>query len=165
MNDHADHFDPAPSREREFVDTLSIILEEAGFPPVTGRILGRLLVCEPRHQSSVKLADYVRASAGAVSTSTRMLLTIGFIEKIRFPGDRASYFRIKPDCWNEILHLEVLRYARLRKVAELGVRLMQETGDPQRASRVREFHDFASFFEAELPMLLERWDQRKESPS
>ena len=159
-----EHFDLFPARERAIVDSLSVIWEDSGLPPVTGRILGRLLMAQPSHQSSTQLADYVRASAGAVSTATRMLITIGLIERVRFPGDRASYFRVKPNCWNEIMNLEVLRYARLRRVAQQGVELLEEMGETHRADRVQEFHKFAAFIEDELPLLLRQWDQRQEPP-
>src|SRR5690348_6943728 len=93
--------------ERDFVDQLALVMERSGMSPVAGRILGRLLVCDPDHQSSSQLAEYLNASAGAVSTASRFLVQIGLVERVRFRGDRAMYFRIRPDAWDTIFQKEI----------------------------------------------------------
>jgi len=148
-----------PIRERNFVDRVALVFEHAGIPPISGRILGRLLICDPPEQSSAELADYLLASKGAVSTATRMLMEIGVIEKIRRRGSRASWFRAKRGAWGEMLHAEITRVRMLRQLADEGLALMSEA-PPERLERLQEFRDFNAFFETELPELVTRWDAR-----
>ena len=155
--------DPYTESERDFVDQLALVFESSGLPPIAGRIIGRLLICDPPHQSSTELADYLNASRGSISTATRMLITSGMLEKVRHRGDRASYFRIREGCWTEMIHLEVMRIRRLRQIAEQGLALFAD--DPERSRRLKDFRDFNAFFEAEFPVLVQAWDNRNRSKS
>lgn len=49
---------------------------------MVGRALGWLLVCEPPEQSAAELAETLQASKGSISTATRVLLRLGFIERV-----------------------------------------------------------------------------------
>src|SRR4051794_15296654 len=107
--------------ERDFVDQLALMFERSGVAPVASRILGRLLVCDPAHQSSSELSDYLNASAGAVSMATRMLVQIGLVERIRFRSDRAMYFRIRPDAFGMIFQKEIEETRFMRQLADRGL--------------------------------------------
>lgn len=156
-------FDPEDERERELVNQIALVFEHGGIPPVAGRIVGRLLLCDPEHQSSTQLADYLNASRGSISTSTRMLMAARIVERVRFPGDRSSYFRIMPDCWHQMLYAEMLRIQRLRAIGDDALTYLRETGaDEQRMSRIREFRDFSAFFEKEFPMVMDHWKNRRD---
>jgi len=146
-----------------FVNQTASMLEQSGLPPVAGRIAAYLLVCDPPHQSSTQLADFVNASAGSVSTATRMLVGIGLVERVRLPGTRSHHFRMKEDCWSELIHAETMRVRRMREIADQGVAMMEPLG-PERSRRVREFRDFQAFMEREFPVLVAHWDARKEKP-
>jgi DNA-binding transcriptional regulator GbsR (MarR family) len=157
--------DPHPDSERDLVDQIALVLEHGGLTPVAGRIMGRLLMCDPPHQSSTQLAEYVHASGGAVSMATRTRITVGLVERIRVRGQRSHFFRIKPDCWSALIHAEMLRLKRLREIADQGLALLasRDTGsDPQ---RMTDFRDFNAFFEKEFPILVKHWDNRKEGES
>ena len=100
-------------RERELIHQIALVFEQGGLPPIAGRVVGRLLLCDPPHQSSTQLADYLHASRGSISTTTRMLMAARVLERVRFPRDRAAYFRIQKGCWSEMLHAEFDRIRRL----------------------------------------------------
>ncbi|MCO4746918.1 MAG: ArsR family transcriptional regulator [Proteobacteria bacterium] len=155
--------DPA-ERESALVGQIAAVFEHAGFAPIAGRILGHLMLCEPAHQSSTQLAESLEASKGAISTSTRMLMAAGLVERVRFPKDRASYFRMHKGCWNEMIHAEALRIQRLRRIGDEALAYLEQIGaDASRAERLREFRDINAFFESEFPALLARWDARSET--
>jgi len=153
-------FDPQALREREFVDQIALVLERSGLPPVAGRILGRLLICDPAEQSSADLADYLMTSAGSVSTSTRMLMQTGLVERIRKRGSRAAWFRVRDGAWAEIIHAEVARIRRLRELADMGLEILPDDCKPERRKRMKDFRDVNAFFEREFPILIDHWDQR-----
>ncbi len=149
-------------RERDLVDQLAAVLEHMGFPPVAGRIVGRLMMCEPLEQSSADLADYVGASPGAISTTTRMLMQHGLVERVRLRGDRKTYYKLRDGAWNDLFHSEWIRLQRFREIADAALGLM-ENSSPERRARMQDFRDLTAFFEKEYPALLARWDAKKGS--
>lgn len=149
-----------PDAEREIVDQIAMVFERAGMPPSAGRILGRLLMCDPPQQSSQQLADYTGSSAGGISQACRMLEQIGLVERVRLRGERAVYFRAREGCWTVLLHEEMQRTRFVRGLADRALVLMAEA-TPETRRRMQEFRDFYSFFENEIPSLLERWEQRR----
>lgn len=154
-----------PRVEREIVDQIALLFEQSGYPPVMGRILAFLTVCDPPEQSSQQLAEALHASKGAVSQATRMLLQAGLIERVARPGTRAYWFRLRQNAWKRAVYEEIHRIRRMREVATFGLERM--AGLPEaRRRRLQEFHDMSSFFEEEYPRLIERWEQHtKEGPS
>lgn len=155
-------FEPDVLQERHLVDRIALALEHAGLPPIAGRILGRLLLCDPPEQSSAGLADYLSASRGAVSTMTRLLVDAGLVERIRIRGSRATWFRIRTGLWAEMLQREVVRVQQFRALAHEGLELLADA-PPERRLRLQEFLDFNEFFAEELPSLIEHWKQRQEA--
>jgi len=154
-------FDPQAEKERDFVDQIALVLERSGLPPVAGRILGRLLICDPAEQSSSALADYLNTSAGSVSTSTRMLMQTGLVERVRKRGSRSAWFRVREGAWAEMIHAEIARIRRLREVADMGLALLPGDCPDERRRRMQDFRDFNAFFEREFPILIEHWDNRE----
>lgn len=151
----------APEDERDLVDQIALVFEHAGQPPVMSQLLAYLMVCDPPEQSSGQLADYLGASKGAISQGTRSLMQAGLIERVRVRGERSSFFRVAEGAWHRAMDAEVARVAKLRRVAEAGLSMMQ--GAPEaRTARLREFRDMNAFFEAEFPALLARWEQKRE---
>lgn len=153
-----------PAEARALVDQIAMVFESAGLPPVSGLILGRLLMCDPPEQSSAQLAEYCQASRGAISTATRLLIRAGFVERVRVRGSRAAWFRIRENCWSYALHAEILRVKTLRQLGDRGLELLAGES-PERMARMREFRDVQVFFEMELPAVIERWDRSREDES
>jgi len=146
--------------ERRFVEQVSRMFERSGIAPVTGRILGRLLVCDPPHQSSHELADTLHVSAGAVSVATRMLEQIGIVERVRFPRDRAVYYRIRPDAWDAVWKREIEESRTMRLLADRGLEVLQDAPDHVRA-RMQSFRDLYALLEEEMPRIQQRWKERE----
>ena len=145
--------------EKHFVEESGILFEMVGLPRMAGRIFGWLLISNPPHQSPGELAEVLQASKGSISTTTRLLIQIGLIERISLPGQRRDYFQIKPDAWSQLTRQRVAQMTAFRQLAERGLQLMagQETELQQRLEEMRDMH---AFCEQELPKMLERWEQR-----
>lgn len=71
-------------------------------PRIAGRIVGYLMLSE-RPCTAAELAHELKVSHGSVSTNTRLLERIRFIERTTVPGDRASYYRVTHDPYASIL--------------------------------------------------------------
>jgi len=143
-----------------YVEEYGICLETSGLPRMAGRILGWLLICTPPYQTSDQVAEALDASKGTVSTMTRMLIQLGLIEKIGLPGERRDYFRIRPDLWEQLMTQHLSEISQMRNMAERGLVLMQHAPQADR-QRLSQMYDMYSFFEQELPGLLERYRREK----
>lgn len=153
-----------PKVERDIVDHIALLFEQAGYPPVMGRILACLTVCDPPEKSSQELAEYLHASKGAISQATRMLMKSGLIERVHVPNSRAYWFRLRENAWKGAVRDEVHRMRRMQEVAAAGLDRMAHL-PASRRRRLQEFHDMSAFFVEEYPRLLERWEQHTKEGS
>jgi DNA-binding transcriptional regulator GbsR (MarR family) len=144
------------SDRQHFVEEVGLLFETVGFPRMAGRVFGWLLISNPPHQSPGELAEVLQASKGSISTMTRLLEQLGLIERMSLPGQRRDYFRIKLNAWSELSKRRMDQITAFRKLAERGLTLLQ--AEPSELTeRLREMHDIHAFFEAELPLILDRW--------
>jgi len=153
--------DMRQSEERSFVEEVGIVFEQTGLPRMAGRILGWLMVSDPPHQSTDQLTEALVASKGSISTSTRLLIQIGLIERVSLSGVRHDYFRIRPGAWQHLIKQSVSQVTVLRQLAERGLELVEGKASLTRRW-LEEMRDMYAFFEREYPDLLERWEKEWE---
>lgn len=111
-----------------------------GLPPITGRILGWLLICDPPEQSAGEIAKAIGASRASLTTSMR-LLTVGELVRRRHrPGERTTFFRIDDDAWEKVIRQRIAAMASLREITKDAMALVGPGSE--RASRVRAAHAF-----------------------
>ncbi|MCK6506231.1 MarR family transcriptional regulator [Myxococcota bacterium] len=148
-------------RERLFVEEVGLMLEQVGLPRMAGRILGRLLISQPDHQSSAELAEYLHASKASISTSTRLLQQVGLIQRVPVAGSRESWFAVRPDTYDGLLQAELVKTRMARELMDRGLLLLADR-PPRDAARLRQLRDLYAFFERELPTMLAKWHTTKE---
>jgi DNA-binding transcriptional regulator GbsR (MarR family) len=146
--------------ERHFVEDVGLFFEQMGFPRMAGRILGRLLICDPPEQSAGQLADALQASKGSLSTMTRLLIQINLVERVGLPGRRRDYFRIRRGAWPHLIKTQMQVMTGLHQVVERGLVLV-DGREPALNQRLLEAHDLYAFLERELPALLGRWESER----
>ena len=146
-------------KEKNFVEEVGITFEQTGLPRMAGRTLGWLLISDPPHQSTNQLIEALMASKGSISAMTRLLIQIGFIERLSLPGVRHDYFRIKPGASHQLLKNSLGQTTAFRQLLERGLELLEGKAPANRQS-LEEMHDLYAFFEQEFPALLERWEQK-----
>ena len=146
------------AKEQQFVEDVGIFFEQSGLPRMAGRILGWLLICDTPQQSTSELVEALKASKGSISTTTRLLIRIGLIERFSLPGIRHDYFRIKPGVWHHLIKESQVQTTAMRQLAERGLDLLKNK-PPLNCQRLEEMRDVYTFFEREFPALLERWEQ------
>lgn len=142
--------------EREFVEQIASNYESRGLSPTAGRIVGRLLVARPAAQSSKELAAYVQASKGAISTQTQVLIQAGFVEKIRKPGSRETWYQLKDAIWLHLLEREVEATKHARQLADT-VMAAQKAAGAEPSPNLEDFRRVQRFFERRVPRLIEEW--------
>lgn len=152
---------PQQSKQAHFVEEVGLMFESVGLPRMAGRIFGWLLVSDPPQQSHNELAEMLQASKGSISTMTRLLIQLSLIERISLPGDRRDYFQIKPHAWSQMTQQRLAQITAFRELAERGLLLMEDDA-PHLQHRLQEMRDFHAFWERELPLINERWEQERQ---
>jgi DNA-binding transcriptional regulator GbsR (MarR family) len=143
-----------------FADEIGLLYEDLGQPRIAGRVLGWLLVCEPDHQSAEDLATVLHASRGSISTTIRLLVRAGLVERQTIRGDRRTYYRIRPGAWTTVFEEQIQTAKRMRELAERGLELLND--EPvERQSRIEELRALTAFYEREAPILLARWQREQ----
>ena len=141
---------------QQLIEEIGIAFSLAGGPPMTGRVLAYLLVCDPAEQTAAELAEALQASRGSISTTSRQLLQAGLIEKVPRPGRRAVGYRLRDDAWENIMRSREMHFRLIRERAERGLDLLQGAA-PERRARLQRFVDFYRFFEQAFPRLTQEF--------
>jgi DNA-binding transcriptional regulator GbsR (MarR family) len=137
-----------------------VFFAASGLPRMAGKILGWLMVCSPPYQTAEEIETALGASKGTVSTMTRLLMHMGLIEKVGIPDRRHAHFRLKEGIWAQVVSNESSQMRRLRDLAERGLGLLAETPS-ENQQRLQEMREMFTFFERELPVLLERFHRER----
>jgi len=150
--------------ESEFIEAMARMVVPS-LPPMAGRMLAHLLVCEPPEQTAGEIADRLRASRGSVSGMARLLEHAGLVRRVTKPGDRREYFSVPPESIRNLMDTSLAQMRRSREVTDAGLALLAGRSVESR-SRLQGFRDIYAFFEREWPALLERWhEDQQEQPS
>ena len=145
-----------------FIEEFGTIFESYSVPRMSGRILGWLLVSDPPHQSAGQLAEVLQASKGAISSATQMLTRSGLVKKVKFPGDRKTYYVIPSGIWAELNNNRNRSTARYRRLAEEGLELIKDD-PPEIRERLEEMHHIHAYFERERPKMMQKWIEEWEA--
>ena len=147
--------------ERQFVEEVGIAFEQAGLPRMAGRILAWLSISSSMHQTAAELAEALMASKGSISTTTRLLVQLGLIERFVIPGERHDHFRLRQDALNRtIRHGLEDEIKMFRELAEQGLQLMKGESSV-RKQWLEEMHNRYTFLEKEFPKMMERYEKWK----
>jgi len=128
--------------EAEFVESLGLILQAEGFPRIAGRLLG-IFVLRGKPLSFQELSETLQISRGSVSTNTRLLESLGAVERVAMAGERQDYFRLADAPYERIAAGKVER-ARQASERLLKGRDGLPSCDDATFQRVTELSDFFS---------------------
>jgi len=71
-----------------YAESWGLLFARWGLPRTAGRIWGWLFVCDPPEQTAMQLAEALHVSKASVSTNTRLLESLGLIERVGLNNDR-----------------------------------------------------------------------------
>lgn len=141
----------------DFVDAMGVGMAGGyGFPAMTGRVLGWLLVCDPPEQTAAELADDLSASKGAINGATRSLVRAGLVDRVRVRGERADRFRLAAGAWDAQIQDQSKAQAARRLIAQ-GLDALGDAPAQQRA-RLEELDAFYAWWQDRIPLLWDDWD-------
>ncbi len=131
-----------------------------GFPPMAGRLLGYLFVCDPPQQSIDELGEALLASRSAITGAVKLLENFGMARRTRTAGERMDRVSLNPDSrqpqnFDGTLHQE---HAALFRE---GLALLADAPLERRAP-LEEMVALAEFLAERLPRLTDEWQAHRD---
>ncbi|MBV9803443.1 MAG: MarR family transcriptional regulator [Solirubrobacterales bacterium] len=130
-------------------------------PPMVGRLIGYLAVCDPREQSIGELAESLLASRSAIANAVSYLENLTLVERSRAAGERMDRVRITMSS-SHAMGFDVSEYEEQAELAREGLRVLADAA-PQRRAVVLEWAAFADFLVERMPILKQEWEARREA--
>ena len=132
-----------------------------GFPPMAGRLLGYLAICDPAEQTIDELAEALLASRSAIANAVSTLDTLGLIRRSRAAGERMDRIQIDMTAPRST-GFDVTEYQEQADLAREGLALLADA-PPERRAVLLEWAAFADFLVARLPELEKDWKAHREA--
>jgi DNA-binding transcriptional regulator GbsR (MarR family) len=129
-----------------------------GMPPMTGRVLAWLLVCDPAEQTAAQIGEALDASKGSISGATGVLVRARLVDRLHVRGERADRFRIRPNAWDEQIRDQAVTEART--LFAIGLEALADEPASRRA-RLEELDSFYEWYESRMQGLWEEWQEYK----
>ena len=143
----------------EVGERLALALTQAGMQRMIARVLAAFLFSDRDSLTASELGGQLSASAGAVSGAITMLRTVALIEQVPAPGSRRAHYRMRPDAWATLMTSQNAVIGIMAEIGDAG--LARVPADSPAAARLREMRDFYAYMLAELPALIDRWQQAR----
>lgn len=99
------------SPEDRFIETLGLISQTEGLPPIAGRILGFLVLADGAC-SLAEIAEALQVSKASVSTNVRLLEMRGTAVREIRPGSRQDHWRAETRPHRAMLDSLAVRFRR-----------------------------------------------------
>ncbi|MDT0320352.1 GbsR/MarR family transcriptional regulator [Streptomyces millisiae] len=131
-----------------------------GFPPMAGRLLGHLLVCDPPRQTIDELGEALLASRSAITGAVKLLESYRLVRRTRTAGERMDRVGLDPASqqprnFDSTVHRE--QAALFRE----GLALLADA-PPERRAPLAELVALADFLSERLPALLDEWHTHRD---
>lgn len=131
-----------------------------GMAPMVGRLLGYLMICEPREQSIGELAEALLASRSAISSAVNTLEQLGLICRARAAGERMD--RIVVDRTSRrAFGFDPSEYEELAALAREGLSVLADA-PPRRRAVLLEVAAFADWLIDRLPEWEQDWNAHRQ---
>src|ERR1700753_287075 len=128
---------------------------EYGFPPVAGRLLGYLLICQPPQRTIAELSAELQASRTAITGAVTLLERYHAVRKTRSAGQRADHVGLDPRALDPTgFAAESYRTQATLARAALALLAGDESG---RRAIIAEAAEFYDFLVERMPALLAEW--------
>jgi DNA-binding transcriptional regulator GbsR (MarR family) len=150
-----------PAAVLRFVERFTSLLGQSGFPRMPARVFVALLVTDSGSLTAAELADTLRVSPAAISSSVRYLIQVGLASREREPGSRRDRYWVPDDIWYEVLRVREQVTARWVPTLQEGIEALGP-GTPA-AERLAETADFFEFLRKEAAELHARWQLHRAS--
>jgi DNA-binding transcriptional ArsR family regulator len=126
-----------------------------GFPPMMGRLIGYLAVCDPPAQTIGELADALLASRSAITGTLKGLEAMGLIRRSRSAGERMD--RVSIDLTSpHALGMDTSEYLEHGDLAREGLDMLGDVPMERRAVLL-EWEAFSAFLVEHIAKMEQAW--------
>jgi DNA-binding MarR family transcriptional regulator len=129
------------------------------FPPMVGRLIGYLAVCDPPAQTIAELADALLASRSAITGAANTLETLQVIKRSRSAGERMDRIRIDLSS-PQAMGMDITEYQEMRQLAREGLEVLKDA-PPERRAILLEMSAFADFILEQMVRFEQDWKERR----
>jgi DNA-binding transcriptional regulator GbsR (MarR family) len=129
------------------------------FPPMVGRLIGYLAVCDPPEQSIGELAEALLASRSAITNAVKSLETMRLIRRTRVAGERMDRVRLDPTS-PQAMGLDTTEYEEMRELVSEGLEVVRDAPAERRALLL-EWSEFTDFVLEQVKRMQQEWLQRR----
>jgi hypothetical protein len=129
------------------------------FPPMVGRLIGYLAVCDPPEQTIAELADALLASRSAISGAVKTLETMHTVIRTRSAGDRMDRVRIDMST-PESMGMDISEYEEMGQLAREGLEVIADA-PRERQAILLEFAAFSDFLVEQVKRFEKEWGARR----
>jgi len=150
------------SRDEEltFADHIGrFYAREHGFPPMAGRLLGYLMICDPPQQSIDELGEALMASRSAITGAVKLLEGYGLVLRSRTAGERVDRVKANP-AGLEPRNFDSRLFTEQAALFREGLALLSDAA-PARRAPLEELAASADFLGERLPQVLAEWRERR----
>lgn len=148
--------------ELSFADQVGrYFAQRYGLPPVTGRVTGWLMICDPPAQTPAQLSEALGASRSSIGTAVSLLDRMSYIQRTRPAGERADRIRLDPEAGAGDLD-DPQQYLDQAAMAHRGLALLADAS-PARRARLLEYAAFAEFLAKRTPELADEWRAHRDA--
>ncbi len=145
-----------------FADHLGrYVVREMNLPPVAGRLLGYLGVCDPPAQTINDLADALLASRSAITQAVGLLESVGLVQRTRERGERVDRVAVHLDTDIFERDLDASGYVEQAALLRRGAALLGKKDTSGRRAALEELAALNDFMAEKLPQLKEEWRARR----
>jgi DNA-binding transcriptional regulator GbsR (MarR family) len=131
------------------------------FPPMAGRVLGYLLVCDPPNLTIAELSEALLASRSAVTGALDVLERTHAIRRSRAAGERMD--RVRVDFSSaESRGFDVSEYQELGDLAREGLEVLKDA-PPERRTTLMEMEAFADWLAERMRTLQQEWETHRDA--
>lgn len=132
-----------------------------GYPPMVGRVLGYLLVCEPREQTIAELSEALLASRSAITGALNVLERTDAVRRSRAAGERMD--RVRLDFSSpQARGFDLSEYRELGDLAREGLHVLTDAPRERRAELL-EMAAFADFLVDRTHALQQEWEAHRDA--
>ncbi|HEU5419530.1 MAG TPA: MarR family transcriptional regulator [Streptosporangiaceae bacterium] len=142
-----------------FIERFASLLFQSGVPRMPARVFVALLTADAGQMTAAELGKVLGVSPAAVSGGVRYLIQVGLVTGTGEPGSRRLYYGVPHDVWHRLLRMRDALMARWTDTLRDGVSVVG-AGTPA-GERLSESVEYFEFMAAELPAMLERWDEHR----
>ena len=131
------------------------------FPPMVGRLLGYLAVCDPPNPTIGELAEALLASRSAIAGAVKTLEQLGLVRRTRAAGERMD--RVGIDLTSpRTFGFDPTEYQEQAALAREGLAILADA-PPERRAVLLEWAALAEWLVARLPEWEKDWQAHREA--